>query len=89
MHIAGIEIIGNGANANPANRVGFGFDSVNVAVNNSSGTAVFNGYAGLPGSPDPDTSFKMNVLGRVVVLTFNGHESPDCGGFAELRVFAT
>jgi hypothetical protein len=28
------------------------------------------------------------VAGRIVVLLFTGHEDTQCGGFAELRVFA-
>lgn len=33
-------------------------------------------------------SFTPNVEGLTVVLIFGGHESSDCGGFAELSVFA-
>ncbi len=86
VHIRRIEIIGNEANSVSANRNGFGFNSVNLGVQNAAGTAVFSGSAAGPGSSSTDVSFNLDVVGRVVVLKLNGHESPDCGGFSELRV---
>jgi len=35
---------------------------------------------------DPQVTLHPNVVGRSIVLLYSGHESPDCGGFAELQV---
>ena len=47
----------------------------------------FRQEVALPGTPDPDVTVSPNVVGTAVDLYFEGHESPDCGGFAELRVY--
>ena len=86
--IAQIKIIGNGNDADSATRNGFGFESVTIQVFNAKGTNVFSQDVPLPGTPDPDVVVTPNAVGSVVVLLFNGHENPKCGGFAELEVDA-
>jgi hypothetical protein len=87
-YISAITIIGNGQNADPANQLNFGFDSVDVQVINADDQVVFTQNVSLAGTPDPTVAVKPNVWGYRIVLWFNGHESPDCGGFAELIVEA-
>jgi hypothetical protein len=67
-------------------RTGFGFGQVTIQVLDGAGNVVYEESAGLDGTPDPDISFIPQVVGRTIVLTFTGHESPDCGGFSELKV---
>jgi hypothetical protein len=64
---------------------GFGFGQVIVRVLRA-GSVVFEQTVGLPGTPDPDVIVSPNVVGDTVALQFLQPESPDCGGFAELRV---
>ncbi|OGO33966.1 MAG: hypothetical protein A2Z16_15915 [Chloroflexi bacterium RBG_16_54_18] len=84
--IASITVISNREHIVPDYRTGFGFGLVTIQVLDASGTVVYEETAELPGTPDPDVTFKPGVTGREVVLTFTGHESPDCGGFAELQI---
>ncbi len=86
--IAAITLIGNAANFDPANRTGFGFDSVTIQVYDALDQLVFEEKRSLGGTPDPDVTVKPGVVGQTVQLIFFGHESPDCGGFAELQVVA-
>lgn len=87
--ITTIYVHGNGENATPDFRTGYGFGSVTVQVLDTGGKVVFEQKdIPLPGSPDPDVTIHPNVTGRTVVLLFTGHESPDCGGISELQVKA-
>ena len=81
-----VTIVGNGANADPSIRSGYGFDAVTVEILDGGGKVVSTGELDLSGTPDPDVAIEPHVLGRRIRLTFRGHESPDCGGFAELVV---
>jgi|GEM_PF-3588630 len=84
--ITAITIIGNGSNADPANRTGFGFDSVEVVIYDALDQVVFDAVFSLAGTPDPTVTVKAGVMGQTVQLIFFGHEAPDCGGFAELEI---
>jgi len=84
--IASISILSNDLNAEPANRTGYGFESLTVQVLDAAGTVVFEEEVALPGTPDPRVTLHPNVVGRSIVLLYSGHESLDCGGFAELQV---
>jgi uncharacterized protein DUF6777 len=86
--ITGIQLVGNGANSNPSFRSGFGFGSATIEVLNSFGGTVFTQEVSFPNG-DPNTNVSLNALGKVVRITFHHHQSPDCGGFAELHVLAT
>lgn len=63
----------------------FGFGSVTIRVFRGV-QQVFEETVALPGTPDPDASVFAGVIGDRVELQFNDHESPECGGFAELIV---
>ncbi len=84
--ISEVRITGNAQQATPEFRQGFGFDSVTIRVIDGAGTTVFEQIHDLAGSPDPDVVVFPGVSGRSVALTLTGHESPDCGGIAELTV---
>jgi hypothetical protein len=84
--IGTVTIIGNADQAVPEYRTGFGFGEVLIQVLDAQGTVVFQESVGLAGTPDPNVTVHPNAIGRTVVLTFTGHESPDCGGFAELQI---
>jgi hypothetical protein len=84
-----VRIVGNGANADPANRNGFGFESVTIQVLDGSNDVDFEQTVVLPGTPDPTVEVRPGVKGRTVRLIFRGHEDPTCGGFAELVVGVT
>ncbi len=66
----------------------FGFDQITVQVLDAAGAVVFAETVALAGTPDSDVAVHPNVTGRSVLLLLVGHESPDCGGFSELKVFA-
>ena len=83
--ITSVTIVGNGDNADPANRKGFGFGHVEVVLL-LGGSEVFHQGFDLPGTPDPTVSVQPNVVADTVQLTFTGRESHDCGGFAELQI---
>ncbi len=89
QRIVAIDILNNAQNSTPNFRSNFGFNSVTVQVLAANGSVVFSQDAGLGGTPDPNVRVQPNVVGRSIVLLLHGHESPDCGGFSELRVFAT
>lgn len=85
-YINAVTIRGNASNEVVEYRTGFGFDLVVIQVLDASGAVVFEESAALGGTPDPDVTVFPAVIGRSIVLTFTGHESPDCGGFAELSI---
>jgi hypothetical protein len=87
--ITEVRIVGNAANANPQFRRNFGFRSLTVRVLDANGGVVFTEDRDLPGTPDPDVVVTPNTRGRTVEVVFNGHESPACGGIAELTVTAS
>lgn len=86
--ITTVTVRSNASHSEPSFRTGFGFESVTVQVLDSAGAIAFEQTIGLPGTPDPDVTVQPNVVGRSVLLIFNGHESPDCGGFSELQITA-
>ncbi len=88
VHITRVDIDGNAQNARPDFRNKFGYNSVTVQVLTADGSVVFTRDVDLPGTPDPNISVAPDMVGRTIVLLLHGHEAPDCGGFAELRVFA-
>jgi hypothetical protein len=84
--IGSITLISNREHIVPDYRTGFGFGLVTIQVLDASGNVVYEEIAELPGTPDPDITVKPEVVGREIVMIFTGHESPDCGGFAELQI---
>lgn len=82
-----ITIVGNADNAEPSFQTGYGFHDVLVQVMNTSNKVVFEQEIGLDGTPDPTLEIDLQgKLAHRIVLTFTGHESLECGGFAELRI---
>ena len=86
MTIASIGIIGNEHNADPANRNGFGYQSTEIQVIDSSGNVTFDQTFPGPSNSARDISTSVNAVGHIVKLTLHQRESPDCGGFAELQI---
>lgn len=76
------------SNREHAQFTGFGFGSVRIDVLDAQDRLVFSRSMSLPGQTDPDITVSPNVVGRTVLLTFNGHDDPTCGGFSELIVVA-
>jgi hypothetical protein len=87
--IGDVVIVGNANNANPAWRTGFGFSSVTVRIVDATSRVAFTQDVDFGASKDPNATVHPNVVGRSVVLVFHVHQSPDCGGFSELRVFGS
>lgn len=83
-----IVIWSNADHAVPEFRTGFGFEAVTLLIYDAEEVLVYEASTGLGGTPDPDVAFLPQVQGQQIVLIFTGHEAPDCGGFAELQVFA-
>jgi hypothetical protein len=87
--IATLAILNNRLHENPDFRTRFGFGHVRLEIfkgGATSGTPEFRQEIDLSGSPDPNVNIQPNVVGNRVVLTFTGHEDPECGGFSELQV---
>jgi uncharacterized protein DUF6777 len=87
--IATLVILNNRLHENPDFRTRFGFGHVRIEIfkgGATSGTPAFSREIDLAGSPDPNVNIQPNVVGNRVVLTFTGHEDPECGGFSELQV---
>ena len=80
-----VEVLSNARHENPDFQTGFGFGSVRIQVI-SDGEVVYEETRDLPGTPDPDVTFSPGVVGDRILLFFNDHEDPTCGGFAELIV---
>ena len=85
--ITEVDVVSN--EAHPEFPTGYGFEKVTVYVYDRSGAIAFRQEVPLSGTPDPDVNVKPDVRGMAVELYFEGHEAPDCGGFAELRVYGT
>jgi hypothetical protein len=81
-------VFSNVAHQTQSFRTGFGFSSVVIEVLTSEGFLAFEERVELPGTPDPTISVSPNVFGQTVLLSFEGHEDPTCGGFGELVVTA-
>ncbi len=82
-----IAIISNALHANPDFRQDFGFESGLLEIIDTAGRVAFSEPLDLPGTPDPDVRIDTGgVLGNQVRLRLMGHESEDCGGFAELVI---
>ncbi len=87
--IRSIAVTGNEFHATTNFRTNFGFGQLTVEVRDASDTVVFSKVESLPGTPDPAVTIDTGgVVGRSVRLLLQGHESNDCGGFAELAVNA-
>jgi hypothetical protein len=86
--IAEIRVVPNAAHARPDFRRGFGFEAVTIQVLDAAGAPQFEQTHDLPGTPDPEIVVAPNVRGTSVLLRFEGHEDPTCGGIAELVVTA-
>lgn len=86
--ITEIRLRGNGGNSNAGFRTDFGFETVTIKIE-SQGATVYSQVESMSGTPDPDINHKTNgVMGDKIVLEFLGHESSDCGGYAELIIEA-
>ncbi len=84
-----ITIVSNDNNANPDFREEYGFGQVTVQILDDSDMPVWSETRNLTGTPDPTTTVEpAGVRGEAIRLLLTGHESPDCGGFSELRVVA-
>ena len=60
LTITSVTIVGNGQNADPANRKGFGFGHVEIVLFQVQ-TEVFRQGFDLPGTPDPTVSVQPNI----------------------------
>ena len=89
IRVRRIEVLSNASHRQPEFRRGFGFGRVVLQVLDADGTVVYTDTRELPGTPDPDVAFDLDVLATTVRLTFTGHEDPTCGGIAELVVKGT
>jgi hypothetical protein len=85
VNIDAIVIGGNRDNGTVAFRRNYGFASVKIEVFDGGQLTHTSQYA-LDGTPDPTIRASIKAVGDIVVLSFTGHESPDCGGFGELLV---
>jgi len=85
--IDGVALFGNAMHANPDFHEGFGFESATLEIIDTAGDTVFSQELDLSGTPDPDQVIEPGgVLGNQVMVRLRGHESEDCGGFAELVI---
>ena len=87
-HCMDLLVIRNNAeHEEPDFQQGFGFETVVVEVFDTAGDAVYSETHDLGGTPDPELEIALDgILAHRVLLSFSGHESPDCGGFSELIV---
>ena len=87
-HCLDLLVIRNNAeHEEPDFQQGFGFETVVVEVFDTSGDAVYTETHDLGGTPDPELEIPLDgVPAHRVLLSFSGHESPDCGGFSELVI---
>lgn len=80
--ISDIEIVGNGSN--PKYSTGYGFASITIEVIDVNNGVVFSQTVPFPVTGS--VTVQPGVVGAAIDVILNGHESPDCGGFAELYV---
>ncbi|MCU1365686.1 MAG: hypothetical protein JWN39_1325 [Ilumatobacteraceae bacterium] len=85
--ISAVRIVGNQQNADPSVRTGYGFGSVIVRIGDANYTPIFEQRFTLDGDEVGVLSFP-NIVGHYVEIIFVGHDSPDCGGVAEVEVLA-
>ena len=82
-----ITVVGNGGHSNPDFQQNFGFETMIVTVTDGNGDETFSREYTMEGSPDPTIEIDLDgVRGERIVLSLGGHESEDCGGFAELGI---
>ena len=82
--IVGMNFTGNGRH--PEFPTNYGFGSMTVQVLDAAGGVQYSRVLDLEGTPDPGVNLEFDAYGVKLRLLFTGHESPDCGGFAELAV---
>ncbi|MBW2464862.1 MAG: hypothetical protein JRH11_24650 [Deltaproteobacteria bacterium] len=82
--IVGMNFTGNGRH--PEFPTDYGFGSMTVQVLDVGGGIQYSRVFELPGTPDPGVNLEFDAYGATLRLLFTGHESSDCGGFAELDV---
>lgn len=88
--ISSIILRNNSANTNPDFQQGYGFQSVTVRVFVGVGELVYEETFELPGTPDPLVTVETgDVIGSRIVIQWDGHENPSCGGFSELEVWGS
>jgi hypothetical protein len=87
VEIGAVLVAGNGENATPEFRTGFGFARVDIAILQG-GSLVTSVSHALDGTPDPNAfvEFPEGTFGDTVRMRFSGPESLDCGGVAEVLV---
>jgi hypothetical protein len=88
QEITSISITGNEYNSDPSNRSGYGYAQTEIQVINSAGTVVFDQTYPGPGDSAHDITATPNAVGETVKLILQNRESPDCGGFSELKIEA-
>lgn len=88
--ISRIILRNNSANTEPDFQEGYGFQSVTVRVFIDGTSLVYEETFPLPGTPDPLVMAETGgVVGSRVVLEWDGHENPSCGGFSELEIWGS
>ncbi|MCU1398576.1 MAG: hypothetical protein JWN62_1685 [Acidimicrobiales bacterium] len=86
--ISGVRIVGNQQNADRSVRSGYGFGSVIIRIGDANYAPIFEQRFTLDGDEVGVLSLP-NIVGHYVEIIFLGHDSPDCGGVAEVEVLAT
>jgi serine/threonine protein kinase len=84
--IATIDLISNQDNEAVEFRTGYGFESVLIQVYDAQDQLAYEETVSLTGTPDPYIQITPNVVGQWIWILFSGSESPDRGGFSELKV---
>ena len=84
--IATIDLISNQDNEAVEFRTGYGFESVLIQVYDAQDQLVYEETVSLAGTPDHYIQITPNVVGQWIWILFSGSESPDRGGFSELKV---
>ena len=84
--ITDVVITGNGENADPSIRSGFGFNGITVQVLDGDVVKFSQDVPFPAGSNGNSVTVKPNVKGQIVRLLLHGHQDPTCGGFGEIQV---